>query len=86
MKIEIELDALNELRDKICQLEYALANQNYHGNSIEYIHHKMTNYGNQLGLLGPFLKDAVRDGRLVLRNTVEIDQRVAKMLDIGETR
>ena len=80
MKVDIELDDLNELRDQVEHLERELANQTYAGNSISYIHQKMTNYGNQLGLLGPFVKRAVEEGRLVLRQNVETDHRVAALL------
>ena len=82
MKVEIELDDLNELREQVEHLERELANQTFQGNSIEYIHQKMTNYGNQVGLLGPFVKRAVEDGRLALRQNVETDHRVAALLSI----
>jgi len=82
MKVEIELDDLNELREQVEHLERELANQTFRGNSIEYIHQKMINYGNQVGLLGPFVKRAVEEGRLTLRQNVETDHRVAALLSL----
>ena len=82
MKVEIELDDLNELREQVEHLERELANQTFRGNSIEYIHQKMTNYGNQVGLLGPFVKRAVEEGRLTLQQNVETDHRVAALLSL----
>ena len=82
MKVEIELDDLNGIRDQVEHLERELANQTYAGNSISYIHQKAANYGNQLMLLGPFVKRAVEEGRLTLRQNVETDHRVAALLHL----
>ena len=47
MKVEVELEELEELREQVDMLEHALANQTYNGNSIAYIYQKMKNYGDQ---------------------------------------
>ncbi|MHA2407308.1 MAG: hypothetical protein ACXACA_02915 [Candidatus Ranarchaeia archaeon] len=49
MKVEIELDELTELKERIESLEYENYNQSYNGNSIGYIHQKMVAYRNQVG-------------------------------------
>ena len=68
MKVEIELDDLNELKNHVERLESDLANQIYNGNSISYIHSKMVNYGNSACLAGIFIRKAVKDGRLNIDN------------------
>ena len=51
MKVEVELEELEELREQVDMLEHALANQTYNGNSIAYIYQKMKNYGDQAAKL-----------------------------------
>ena len=56
MKVEIELDDLNELKRQISDLEYSNENQIYAGNSIGYIYDKMKCYSDQVGFFGNFLR------------------------------
>ncbi len=62
MKVEIELDDLNELREQLEAAQSDLANQVYAGNSISYIHSKMMNYRKKAGLYGDFVRTGIRHG------------------------
>jgi len=80
MKVEVELDDLNELKDEIEHLQHSLANQTYMGNSIGYIYDKMKVYGDQVGLLGPFVRRAFEEGRLTIETGNEQDRKVVELL------
>ncbi len=79
MKVEIELDDLYELKEHISSLESELANQTYMGNSISYIYDKMTIYKNQVGKLGNFVREGVREGYITVKPENEFAVEIAKM-------
>ena len=83
MKVEVELDELIALRDRVSRLEAELAAQTYKGNSIGYIYDKMTNYGNQVAVLGPWISRWVESGDVVLSRHNDLDLQVAQVLGLG---
>ena len=82
MKAEVDIEELDELRERIRSLEHELASQTYQGNSIGYIHQKMECYGNQVGILGSWVRSVIESGRVVLDRSDEGDRVIAEMFDL----
>lgn len=73
MTVDIKLDDLNELYERIRELENALKNQIYMGHSIGYIYDNMTAYKNQVRKLGDFVRRGVKEGFIKLDNDYAIE-------------
>ena len=82
MKVEIELNDLNNLNDRILDLETELANQTYMGNSIGYIYDKMKAYKNMTGKLSDFVRDGVANGYISMNPNRELTVEIAKLCGI----
>ncbi len=79
MKVEIDMDVVDELREEIDYLKQALADQTYMGNSIGYTYNKMETYGKDTSAMGRRFKEAVIAGHIKL---TEHDDWIAKRLDL----
>jgi len=84
MKVEIELDDLNELKEEIASLQMELANQSYKGNSIGYIYDKMKVYANDSRATCRKFSKAVKEGHIKIHKGVDDDEWIARRLRIEE--
>lgn len=84
MKVEIELDDLNELKEQISSLENELSHQSYMGNSIGYIYDKMKVYANDSKAMGRKFSQAVKDGHITLNHGNKDDEWAARRGKVEE--
>ena len=82
MKVEIELEDLNELHERIERLELDLYEQVYMGNSIGYIYQKKQACDKQLRELIETIRQAVDDGKIDTTINSDKDEYLINIINV----